>query len=238
MNIHAIEQKIKEINERVKYIKNPFKYMKTVLDNESPKRFKWLKKTLLYILIIFIAINAFLYYTQYKRNVINAPQELKTARLYMTNATMFSFYYTLFIKLGLDFQNPILAPFQISQDYFYEKGLQYFPKDDAESALWFEMFKVKPYVHSMKGDLGNMASLYGKEYAQDMINQIFHNIELLSTQWLVDYQNNKDLQRYTIKQYISLMTVYVNEFHLSSEGGLLNRKNYMNAHTNKIGMKS
>lgn len=35
MNIHGIKNKIKEIEEREKKIKNPFKHLKTVLDKSK-----------------------------------------------------------------------------------------------------------------------------------------------------------------------------------------------------------
>jgi len=151
MNIHAIKNKIEEIEEREKKIKNPFKHLKTVLDKSKKIKNNNLKKYITYFLIIFIAINSYIYISLYKENVSNASKNFIDSRISMTNATMFHLYYVFFIKAGIDFQNKILAIFLIPRDYFYEKGLSELPKDDAESAIWFETFKVRPYDYSVNG---------------------------------------------------------------------------------------
>ncbi len=66
MKFWLMEWKIKEIIKRDKKIKNSFKHVKTVLDN-TPKSKKYnFKKYLLSILILFISINSFLYYSLIK----------------------------------------------------------------------------------------------------------------------------------------------------------------------------
>ncbi len=151
----------------------------------------------------------------------------------MTNATMFHFYYLSLIKLGIDFKSSILVPLRVPRDYFYKKGLESLPKDDAESAIWFDTFEVDPYMYSVNGEYGYMSKLYGTNFTKTFTDKVYENIELLSNKLLYEYSSSKELQEYTIEKYISLLTTFINEFHLNTKGSLLNQKNILEAHTNK-----
>lgn len=178
------------------------------------------RKYIVGFLIIFTVFNVWLYNIEYKRYVDKAPSLLKPARENFVNAVMFHTYYTFFVKtLRIDFQNPVLLPFKAPRDYFYHQGLALLPKNDAESALWFDFFEVRLYNYSCRASYGSMAETYGYDFAKNFTDEVYKNIEKLTFMKLID-TSNKELGGSALESYLDMIDLYVYDAHLSPRGVL------------------
>ncbi len=142
-----------------------------------------MKKYIFIFLLLFIGLNVSNYFSEYKKYVLNAPEKLQDARKEFTKAYMFHLYYASCVRFfSIDFQNPILKVFKIPRDYFYQKALEKLPDNEAEKALYFELFEAKPYNFSIGGKYGSMAKHYGVDFSKEFIDKVYENIKILSTQ--------------------------------------------------------
>jgi len=180
---------------------------------------------------LFIIANILLYSIEYKRYVSSAPIQLKEARKDIVNAMMFHIYYVLLVKnVRIDFLNPILSPLKVPRDYFYNKAIDELPKNDAERAMWFDMFEVRPYNFSVSAHYGGMTRRYGKEFSKAFIQKVYKNIEVLS---LYPFQDKltPDLHEDALKVHIDLINLYIYDFHLHPEGFLYRKETMENLST-------
>lgn len=150
-----------------------------------------IKKYLKRFLQIVIILNVFLYGVFYQRYVSTASDTHKEARIDMVNALMFHNVYFLALKMGIDFQNPIVQPIVKLRDIFYKKGLNALPKNDAEKAIWFETFELIPHNLSVKGKYGYLIKDYGEEFGNKFLDDSLKYITLLAEHELIDI-NFKD----------------------------------------------
>ncbi|EIF51992.1 hypothetical protein [Sulfurovum sp. AR] len=186
---------------------------------------KQIKKYFYMFLTIFILLNVVVYTNVYTRYVSHAPMNLKEARTDLVNATMFHVYYTFFVKtVRIDFLNPILYPLKAPRDHFYHKGINKIPDNEAERAIWFDMFEVRPYNFSVRARYGSMARIYGKEVSKNFIDKVYENIKLLSLYELSD-KNTPDISEDILEVYIDLIHLYIYDFHLHPKGFLFNKEN-------------
>ena len=184
-----------------------------------------IKKIGILLAIIFMAWNIFLYTIEYKRYVSQAPITLKEARTGYVNAMMFHIYYSFLVKtVRIDFQNPILYPLKVTRDYFYHRGLEKLPKEEAERALWFKLFEIMPYTYSVKGIHGSMAKYYGHEFTKKFIDNLYKNIEILSLYEISD-KKTKGIYKESFKAYINMISLFIHEFHLNKDGYLFKDQN-------------
>lgn len=186
---------------------------------------KKVKKYLYMFLTIFILLNAVMYTSLYKRYVSHAPMNLKEARKDIVNAAMFHTYYTFFVKtVRIDFLNPVLYTLKAPRDYFYHKGINKLPDNEAERAIWFDMFEVRPYNFSVRARYGSMVQIYGKEFAKNFIDKVYENIKRFSLYKLSD-KNTPDISEDVLEVYIDLIHLYIYDFHLHTKGFLFNKEN-------------
>jgi len=186
---------------------------------------KKVKRIFFIFLLIFVIANAWFYSIEYKRYVSQAPAHLKEARVDYVNSMMFHLYYTFLVKtIRIDFQNPILYPIKAPRDYFYHRGLDKLPLNEAERALWFNLFEVKPYNFSTKGVYGSMARHYGNDFAKEFVDNLYKNIEILSLYEISD-KKTKDIYAESFGAYIDMISLYIFEFHLNKDGYLFRDEN-------------
>jgi len=206
--------------------------MKINLYFQEIERKKKINKYLLIFLIFFVFANTFLYYSMNRRYVSHAPTHLKEARKEIVNAVMFHVYYTFFIRVTrIDFQNPILYPFKAPRDYFYHKAIDKLPKDEAERAIWFDMFEASSYNHSVRGAYGSLARRYGEEFSKEFVDKVYENIKILSL-YKTNDRVTADISEDVLKTYIDLIHIYVFEFHLFPDGSLFRKENMELVSTN------
>lgn len=196
---------------------------------------KKVKKFLFIFLGLFIVVNILLYTTEYKRYVSKAPEHLIEARKDMVKAYIVHFYYAFFVKMvRIDFLNPVIYPIKILRDYFYHNGLEKMPKNEAERALWFELFEANLYNASVEGSYGSMARHYGVEFSKEFIEKVYENLELLSKNKIDDTYAAKNLVgRDIINPYLNLMDVYLADFHLHPEGYIYQKENMQKVEKDK-----
>lgn len=184
-----------------------------------------MKKYIFIFLLLFIGLNVSNYFTEYKKYVLNAPEKLQDARKEFTKAYMFHLYYASFVRFfSVDFQNPILKVFKIPRDYYYQKALEKLPNDEAEKALYFELFEAKPYNFSIGGRYGSMAKHYGVDFSKNFIDKVYENIKILSTQ-KIDSSFPNDIGRDVIEAYLGLTDIFVSDSHLNPNGFIFNEIN-------------
>jgi len=139
-----------------------------------------------------------LYSGFYFNYVSNAPEKLKEGRKDLIIAHLISMYEVVLVKSGISFTNPILKPFQIPKEYFYYKGIDKLPKDDADRVYWYQMTIFYPIAYEISTSgykTGNVTHNYGKEFTSKLLNDISVNLEILSKYKLSDYENNVYLQK-------------------------------------------
>ena len=182
------------------------------------------KKTKLIIkraIQIIIILNIILYSVFYQRYVSTAPDTHKEARINMVNALMIHNIYFLALKIGIDFQNPILQPIVKLRDIFYKKGLNALPENDAERAIWFHQFEEVPYNLSSGGYYGSIIKDYGKTFSDKFLKDIFTYIILLADNEIVD-KNFKD------KIYLSQAFFKLNQVFIADYKAVPSEPNYSN----------
>ncbi len=160
-------------------------------------------------ILIILFLNIGLYTVFYQRYVSTAPDTHKEARINMVNALMIHNVYFLAVKAGLDFQNPILQPIVKFRDLFYKKGLNAFPKNDAEKAIWFETFELIPHNLSVRGKYGYLIKDYGEEFGNKLLEDSLKYIALLAENELID-KNFKDRKHISSSFYL-LTKVIIDE---------------------------
>ncbi|MCK9336647.1 MAG: hypothetical protein M0P43_02325 [Arcobacteraceae bacterium] len=193
----------------------------------------FIKKILCIILFIFVGLNIFVYTIEYKHYVANAPQHLKEARKEFLHAYMFHMYYGYTVNyIHLDYQNKILKIFKVPRDFFYKRALIKLPDNEAEKALWFNLFEVLPYNLSVRGKYGSMAKHYGVDFANNFVEQLYNNLHILSTQ-KIDSSYTKYISRDIIEAYLGMMTIFKSEAHLDLEGFIFGDNNMKKYSTDK-----
>jgi len=186
---------------------------------------KKLRRRLSIFFGLFIIANILLYAIEYKRYVSLAPIQLKEARKDIVNALMFHTYYKFFVKIiRIDFQNPILSPLRESRDYFYHKGINHLSINNAERAIWFDLFEVRLYNYSVNAKYGSMARKYGYAFSENFINKVYQNIQLLSQNEVND-KSTPAINEEILEIYIDLINIYIYDFHLHPDGFLFREKN-------------
>lgn len=186
---------------------------------ENINRIKKYFKRFLQIIII---LNVFLYGIFYQRYVSTAPDTHKEARINMINALMIHNIYFLALKVGIDFQNPLLKPIVKLRDIFYKKGLNNLPENDAEKAIWFETFELIPHNLSVRGKYGNLIKNYGEEFGNKFLDDSLKYIALLAENELID-KNFKDKEHLSScfyllnKMFIEESKVYPEEYTYSNK---------------------
>lgn len=173
-----------------------------------------MKKIILIAITLFCILNILLYKTEYTKYVEKAPIELKEARKELTKAYIVHIYYGFLVKtLGIDFQNKLISPIKNLRDYFYHKGLEKLPKDEAERAAWFSLFEKNLYNFSVKGGYGALDKRYGAIFAEKFIYDVYKNIEILS---LYEFRDkNSDISSSALEDYISLINIYLIDFNIN-----------------------
>jgi len=184
-----------------------------------------IKTYLLVFIVGFILLNSLIYWVEYRRYVISAPLSLQEARKEFTKAIIPHIYYTFLVKtVRIDFQNPLLSPIKALRNYFYHKGLEKLPPNEAEGALWFDIFEARLYNYSVRASYGSMAKHYGIHFASYFIDDVYANIELLSKFPLAD-DSISELGGSVIETYLDLINIYVADFHLNPKGYIFNTVN-------------
>ena len=184
-----------------------------------------IRKYLLLFVVGFILLNSFIYWVEYRRYVLSAPPLLQEARKEFTKAIIPHLYYTFLVKtVRIDFQNPLLAPLKKIRNYFYYKGLEKLPPNEAEGALWFDLFEARLYNYSVRASYGSMAKHYGIHFSKYFIDKVYANIELLSKYPLADDSIN-ELGGSVVETYLDLINIYVADFHLNPKGYMFNTVN-------------
>lgn len=184
-----------------------------------------IKRYLLVFFIGFILLNSLIYWVEYRRYVISAPSSLQEARKEFTKAMIPHIYYTFLVKtVRIDFQNPLLASLKKIRNYFYHKGLEKLPPNEAEGALWFDLFEARLYNYSVRAGYGSIAKHYGVHFAKDFIDKVYANIELLSTYPLAD-DSISELGGSVVETYLDLITIYVSDAHINPKGYMFNTVN-------------
>ncbi|DAB32007.1 MAG TPA: hypothetical protein CFH79_06050 [Sulfurospirillum sp. UBA11407] len=193
---------------------------------------KKVKKYLFIFFVGFILLNSFIYWVEYRRYVLLAPSSLQEARKEFTKAIIPHMYYTFLVKtVRIDFQNQLLAPLKKIRNYFYHKGLEKLPPNEAEGALWFDLFEARLYNYSVRASYGSMAKHYGVHFAKDFIDKVYANIELLSKYPLAD-DSISELGGSVVETYLDLINIYVADFHLNLDGYTLSNENMKMISTN------
>lgn len=205
----------------------------SIKDNQIRSNKIKIRKYILIILLLFVSLNIYTYFSEYKRYVVNAPDRLKEAREEFTKAYMFHLYYASFVRfLSVDFQNPILKIFKTPRDYFYHRAIERLPENEGEKALYFELFEAKLYNFSVGGKYGSMARHYGVDFAKEFIDKVYENIKILSTQKIDDTFTN-NIGRDVIEAYLGLTDIFVSDSHINPNGFLLNDINMQKYATDK-----
>jgi hypothetical protein len=199
-------------------------YYKKEDERKAKKKKKYILKRFAFLtLILFFLGNVYLYIGFYNNYVTNAPKTLKEARKDMIVAHIFSLYEVMAIRLGLSFQNPILKPLQIAKEHFYYKGIEKFPKDEAERAYWYGMcmfYQIATSTNSQSYDDGGMAKYFGVEFAKNYLDDLYINLELLANHKVTDYEN-KYVKKRVAWYFLMMFDQYVHNFHLHPDVGFL-----------------
>jgi len=189
-----------------------------IIKFKSPSK-KTIKKTLPWILI-FLLINSFLFFTQYKKYTSNAPENVIEARKYFATASMFNIYYTFLVKtMRIDFRHAILFPLKIPKDYFYNIGIEKLPKKSSERAIWFDTFEAKSYTYSINARYGSLRKTQGEKFSKKFMRDLYKNIQVLSLNEFTatDIVNHEDV----LTTYIELVTIFTSEAHMNPDKGYI-----------------
>lgn len=184
------------------------------------------KKIIILVLGVFFLINIIFYIGNYNNYIVNTPEQLKNGRKDMLIALHFAVYETILIIVGLDIDNPILKPFKYLKELYYSIGIEKLPKDDADRVFWYQLVIYLPiyadyYNKILK--IGDFTQIYGKEYSEKLLNDIYFNFELLAKYEFSDYKN-KSLQDKFFWLYILMFEEYIYNFHLFNDGEFYSEK--------------
>jgi len=224
------------VDAEIPNIDSSFHYKKEDEKKANKKKKYILKRFAFLTLILFFLGNVYLYIGFYNNYVTNAPQNLKEARKDMIVAHIFSLYEIVGIRLGLSFQNPILKPIQIAKEHFYYKGIEKFPKDEAERAYWYGMIIFYPIgvERSLnKLENGAIARDNGVEFAKDLLKNLYMNLELLANHKITDYENEY-IKKNIAWQFLMMFNQYVHNLHLNPKYGFSKAKILESVSNNKI----
>ena len=186
-------------------------------DEKIIKPKKYIFKRLLILLIIgFFLINSLIYIGFYNNYVSKAPEQLKEGRKDLIIAHIFSMYEVIAVQLGISFTNPILKPLQMPKEYFYNKGIKKLPKNDADKVYWYQMLIYYPIVYELNTsgyEVGNVTHNYGIAFTENLLNDIYINLEILSKYELSDYKNNEYIQKKLLWLTSEMFDIYVYNYH-------------------------
>ncbi len=183
-----------------------------------------MKKIVLILFATFIIFNTWFFgIKEYQEYVLKAPEHLKEARKDFHKAMFFNWYYSIVIKMtGLDFENSILSPLKKPMDYYYKRGLSKLPKNEAERALWFFLFEIRPYNQSYKGKYGKLFQNNGLKYTKNYLQRIFDNLRILDKYEISD--KNSYLVNNIFKSYIHAVQIYLQDSPYSDGGHVITSK--------------
>jgi len=163
--------------------------LKTVLSKtRKKKKVISLKKVILYF---FLGLNLFALIGMYGTYVVQAPKHLREARMYFVPTLYFTVYEMFFLKVvRLDYDNPLLTPLHKIKIYFYDKGIEKLPEQEGERAIWYSQLIYYPinYSYSVEEDK-SLASKYGEEFANQVINDIYNYFFILANYEISDFDN-------------------------------------------------
>ena len=114
--------------------------------------------------------------------------------------------------------------------YFYNKGLEKLDKNEPIRALWFNEFKLMMYNYSNNGKYGSLARYYDYKYAENFIDEVYLNMELLNKgkEKLNEYSYlgyKNELTTTLLQVFIQYVTVYTSDYHLITKGFSLVKEN-------------
>jgi hypothetical protein len=200
---------------------------------KAKRKLKILLALISTIVVVFLGFNIYLYSITYRDYVTKAPESLKEARKDFTKAYIPHVYYIFFIKAGhIDFKSKSLDWIRDWRDYYYHRGLQKLPQEEAERALWFDLFEALPYNFSCRGSYGGMTRRYGEAFAKDFIDKVYDNIKILATYKLTDY-TPQVLGASALQSYLNLVDIYIADFSMIKDGLLFSENNLHKISTDK-----
>ena len=185
------------------------------------------KRIIVLSIILFFLLNLSFYVGFYNNYVRHAPEQLKNGRQQMIVAHVFAMYETSLVKLGISFANPILRPFQIPKEYFYNKGVEYLPKNDADRVYWYALLMYYPIsyeIHTSDYSEGDISKNYGKTFTKSLLNDIYKNLEVLAKYELSDFEQNKYIQKKLTWLTNFMFETYVYNYHLLEDSHFYTNK--------------
>lgn len=127
-----------------------------------------IKKLLVYLLALFLAINVSIWTTVIVKSVISGPH--KRAKFVLANAMYLDFYI---IPIGKVFGPDalVLQPIRKVRDKLYYSGIKLLPSDDAEREMWWYVTRYMDYTETYKQNV--------MEYARGHISAKEANLDTL-----------------------------------------------------------
>ena len=185
------------------------------------------KRIIVLSIILFFLLNLSFYVGFYNNYVRHAPEQLKNGRKDLIIAHIFSMYEVIAVQLGISFTNPILKFLQIPKEYFYNKGIKKLPKNVADKVYWYQMLMYYPIVYELSTSgykVGNVTHNYGIAFTENLLNDIYINLEILSKYELSDYKNNEYIQKKLLWLAAEMFTIYIYNYHLFDDVSFYSEK--------------
>ena len=104
----------------------------------------WVRQHKILILIFNIALVIVLLNVVTFNEILHSDvclSEIKQVNWYMASAGTIDKLYLKPIAKIVNMDNPILKPLILARDFFYDKGISYLPKNDAESSIYWYCIK-------------------------------------------------------------------------------------------------
>lgn len=168
-------------------------------EKDSINKFRFKKKILLILLVVFIGGNIS-FYVKERFHWINDEHENLKAKEYFVLGNMV-FFYRKVLNIFIEIDNPIMSPLNTLQESIYDEGIKYLPKNDAEIAVW--RYKFFLYFYTRKNylpdkHLSNSKTISTKRVK--VLEEMYWAIKTLATKDIVDKEINK--MKYKIFPFI------------------------------------
>ncbi|MCP4988724.1 MAG: hypothetical protein GY928_22550 [Colwellia sp.] len=141
-------------------IQDYYHHTTNYLKEKTLKRQQKYKQQAKFVLFVILSFNLFLYVT-YKVEWMGDNNANLNAKQYWVAGQVVYSYRDLYTKLIGHPDDNIIRPFTWLQEWIYQQGSQYLPKDDGEIGVWADIWFIHPYSQRLlytKGVSGHRVS--------------------------------------------------------------------------------
>jgi hypothetical protein len=181
-----------------------FGYFKTLKSKLQFGFFEVMPRKTLLLFFVIIAVLSITLYIYERQQWINSKALHVEAKEYFVTGQVLSTYRKIVTEV-IKPDNLILAPLNGLQHLIYNSGASLLPKEDAEDALWYQIWFIYPYTQRDYIPYSDNPSYWDKQYPQHRwLENLWPYLEKLATHTIAD----PNMQIEYLKNYPGLAFYY------------------------------